>query len=263
MASPFPGMDPYLEEPSLWPDFHLKMLGRMSAALTAILPERYSAYADRYVYLEDEDAERGRMGSPDMFLVDRGEGATATATAVAAIQAAPASSEAELPAVRRLGTRYLRIVDRRARRVITVIELLSPSNKTAGADGAAYLEKRRQCFGTGTNLVEIDLLRTGHRPPPVQVNDYRVLVSRAVAFPRVGMWDISVREPLPIIPIPLDPVDGAVALPLQPCLDQVYDESAYARDLEYHLPPIPPLRDADAAWAAALLASRTRQGAAS
>lgn len=258
MPSPFPGMDPYLEEPSLWPDFHLAMLGRMRSTLNGILPERYAAYADRYVYLEDADADRGRAGAPDLYVTDRGEGNTATTVDIAT---APVSSIWTLPAVQRLGARYLRIVDRRTRRVVTLIELLSPSNKSAGQEGDAYLHKRSLTIGAGTNLVEIDLLRSGRRPPPVPVGDYRVLISRAIVFPQVEMWDFGVREPLPTIPIPLDPVDGPVALPLQRCLNQVYDESPYARDLEYDLPPQPPLRPADAEWATALLASRTQTGA--
>ncbi|MGL4553120.1 MAG: DUF4058 family protein, partial [Gemmataceae bacterium] len=244
-------------EPSLWPDFHMALLVVIRMALNPILPSRYAAYLDRHVYLEDTDEDRNWGGAPDLYLADKGgEGGAA-----AAVLTAPASATVILPAVRRLGNRYLRIIDRNSRRIVTLIELLSPSNKSGGRDGDAYLAKRDDFFATGTNLVEIDLLRGGRRPPPAPVQDYRILVSRAADFPRVAVWDIGLREPLPVIPVPLHPEDGAVALALQRCIDQTYDGAPYAHDLDYSVPPDPPLRDADAAWASALLSSRTRQGA--
>lgn len=255
MPSPFPGMDPYLEEPSLWPDVHAAMLVMMRMDLNAVLPERYSAYIDRYVWLEDADRDRERGGVPDLYVADRNVGHTEVAHT--ATLAAPASETLVLPALRRTGTRFLRIVDRGTRRIVTLIELLSHSNKAGGADGQAYLAKRRDCFATGTNLVEIDLLRAGERTPPTNEWDYRILVSRASDFPRVEVWNVRLREALPSIPIPLNPGDGEPVLNLQSCLNRTYDGAPYAKDIDYSQPPVPPLGDADAEWANALLSSRT------
>lgn len=255
MPSPFPGMDPYLEEPSLGPDFHLGMIAAMRAALNAQLPPRYAAYADRYVWLHEPDADtRLRHGKPDVYVTDRAE-TMAEGNPVGTL-AAPAV--VTLPAVRREGNRYLRIIDRQSRRVVTVIELLSPSNKEPGEDREAYLAKRNEYLATGTNLVEMDLLRQGIRlpmgepgPPPA---DYYVLVSPAAAFPQAGVWPFAVRDPLPAVPIPLDAGETPLLLALKPCFDRAYEEAPYQRELDYNAPPQPPLPEPDAAWARELLA---------
>jgi hypothetical protein len=255
-------MDPYLEEPSLWPDFHATMLVAIRAALHATLPPRYAPYLDRYVWLEDAEQQRERGGAPDTYVADRGgEGGTAVATL-------PAPATVVLPAVLREGSRFIRIVDRANRRVVTVIELLSPSNKTPGTDRDAYLNKRRSYFATRTNLVEIDLRRAGQRPPPEDPDDlerdYRILVCRASEFPTASVWRFGVRDPFQPIPVPLDPPDGDVVLDLKRCLDRAYDEAPYATDIDYTQPPVPRLLDEDATWAQELLASRTtHQGASS
>jgi hypothetical protein len=221
-------MDPYLEDPSLWPDVHAAMLVGIRAQLNARLPERYVALLDRHVWLHEPDAdERLLLGK----------------------------------AVREQGQRYVRIIDRDRRRVITVIEFLSPSNKKAGADRENYLGKQNEYLATGTNLVEIDLRRAGARlplgePPPAEA-DYYGLVSRATEFPRAGFWSFSVRNPFPALPVPLGPQDAAIPLELKPCLDRAYDEGRYAGEVDYTQPPTPPLPEADATWSRQLLAART------
>jgi len=253
-------MDPYLEEPSLWPDFHGAMLYGIRATLNAVLPERYVASINRHVWLRESDVDtRDRLGTPDMFIVDQSgviAGAPRSITAPAVVT---------LPVVRREGDRYLRIIDRQNRRVVTVIELLSPSNKDTSLDREDYLHKRNEYLATGTNLVEIDLLRAGERlplgePPPVPA-DYYILVSRAVDFPRAGVWPFSVRDSFPISAVPLGPGEDPVPLDLKPCLDRAYDEARYAAELDYTRPPTPPLREPDATWARDLLAARSPQSA--
>lgn len=255
MPSPFPGMDPYIEEPSLWPDFHLTMLAAMKAFINQRLPAQYGAFVDRYIWLHEPDADtRVRLGKPDVFVGERGQ----QAEGPGAILQAPAI--VTLPVVRRQGNRYLRIIDRRSRRVVTVIELLSPSNKEPGEDREAYLAKRHEYLAMGTNLVEIDLLRSGERlpmgePAPAQA-DYYVLVCRASELPRAGVWPFSVRDPLPSFPVPLNPADPPVFMDLKPCLDRAYDEARYEQELEYAEPPVPPLQEPAATWARELLSRR-------
>ncbi len=255
MPSPFPGMDPYLEEPSLWPTAHGGIIWRARAALNAILPPRYLARVDQYVWLEEAGTEESkRDGEPDVFVSDAGTpspGGTATLMAPALVV---------LPAVRRTGPRYIRIVDQQGRRVVTVIELLSPSNKKGGADRDACLSKRNEYLATGTNLVEVDLLRAGERMPlgesPPELTGYYILVCPRVAFPQAGLWPFGVRDPIPLIQVPLDPADNPVPLDLKPCLDREYDEGRYASQVDYTVPPVPPLPEPDATWARQLLAAR-------
>ncbi|MFO0970315.1 MAG: DUF4058 family protein [Gemmataceae bacterium] len=244
MASFFPGMDPYLEAQPFWQDLQPTMITAMKAALKRRLPPGYTVWSDVYIWLHEPDALT-RMGRPDVFVASRGNGGAATATLTA-----PASSI--LPAIRREGNKFLKIKEVATDRIISVIELLSPANKE-GDDREVYLAKRNEYLATGTNLVEIDLLRHGERmpmgdptPPPA---DYYVLVCRAAEFPRMGIWPIGVRDVLPDVPIPLKPEDGFVSLPLQECFNTAYDQGPYDQTVNYAAPPRLPLKEPDAEWA--------------
>ncbi len=74
-----------------------------------------------------------------------------------------------LPAVDIERHSALEIRDWRNRRLVTVLELLSPTNKTPGADRNEYLAKRAEILAGGTHLVEIDLGRGGERPRPPEL----------------------------------------------------------------------------------------------
>jgi hypothetical protein len=149
---------------------------------------------------------------------------------------------------------YLSIRDREGDEAITIIELLSPSNKNLGADRTDYLKKRREFFAAGLHLVEIDLLRGGPRLPLIDIPtcDYLVAVSRANERPRVGLWPIGIREALPKIPIPLRGPDPDASLDLQEILNRVYDSARY-EPLLYRQSPQPALNPADAAWAESII----------
>lgn len=249
MKSPFPGMNPYLEEPSLWPDVHLTLIIAMRAVLNSSLPAGYAASADRYVWIHEPEAtERTRAIRPDVDIVKEREIEPA---ATAAILSAPCT--VVLPAVRHEGNKYLKIVDSRSKHLVTVIELLSPANKRPGLDREAYLTKRIDYLTAGVNVVEIDLLRAGQqlpfegRLPPH--SDYYALVGRAQQMPTAGIWPFSIRERMPTIPIPLLATDGDTPLDLQECLERAWNESRYDFKVDYRLPPDPPLSPDDAEWA--------------
>src|SRR5439155_12626475 len=114
-----------------------------------------------------------------------------------------------LPAVDIQREAYIEIRDRRDRHVVTVLDLLSPTNKTKGPDRDQYLGKRGQILASSTHFVEIDLLRGGARPPQPGLPhcDYYALVSRSQDRPDCGFWPFGIREPLPRVPIPLSPPD--------------------------------------------------------
>ena len=253
MPSPFPGMDPYIES-WIWGDFHTSLVPVIRDQLNPHLPKRFVASIELYVWRVD-DTERLLIGGPDVFVADRdpslAAGGVATATA-------PVNTI--LPGVVRK-QRYIKIIDSQQRRIVTVIELLSPSNKTAGDDGRAYRLKREEYLSSGISLVEIDLLRSGQRPPlgdpAPPIADYYILVHRGWEPNRLGIWPVSVRDPFPKVPIPLDPAVPDSVLDLRPCIDHVYDFGRYAEQLDYTKPPTPPLREPDATWARELLAQRT------
>ena len=162
----------------------------------------------------------------------------------------PAPEYLRLPAVDVERRASIEILDRRNRHVVTVIELLSPSNKKPGPDRDEYLRKRGLLLEERTHRVEIDLRRGGQRPtyPPLPPCAYYVLVSRRQDRPNVGFWAIGLRDPLPVIPIPLTPPDADESLDLQALLHRVYDAADYGKYI-YTQTPDPPLSAEDSTWA--------------
>jgi hypothetical protein len=160
----------------------------------------------------------------------------------------------ELPFEDEERVRYLEIRDRRGRELVTVIELLSPSNKRSGDDPEQYLSKRREVLRSAAHFVEIDLLR-GWEPMPLRNRpdcDYSVVVSRAERRPVAGFWAIGLRDRLPVIPIPLRPEDPDARLDLQQALHAAYDGGGYASHL-YEGAPDQALSIEDRAWAEQLV----------
>ena len=246
MPSPFPGMNPYLEDPDIWPDFHGSFLMELRTKLNQSLPKGYVARWDRYVWV-DEDGDERLLGKPDVFVSEIA--LQPTQSAGTALLAAPAT--VLLPTFEAKGKPFIRIIDARGKRVVTVIEMLSPANKSRGVDHEAYLVKRQEYLQTGTNLVEIDLLRGGQRAPVEGGHapcDYCILVSRAVEFPRAGIWRLTIRDPLPRIPIPLDPGVEDVWISLQECFEPVCERGRYEEDINYTQAPPPPMNEDESAW---------------
>ncbi len=165
--------------------------------------------------------------------------------------------EVSIPEVELEHSAFLEIHDSAGLQVVTVIELLSPANKNLGDKRDQYLTKRHQLMANGVHLVEIDLLRGGPRMPVNDMPecDYCVLVGRAEQLWRAGLYPIRLREPLPVIRIPLRAPDPDVAVDLQAVLHRVYDSAGYGEFI-YNHEPTPPLPAEDAAWAQQFLPPR-------
>jgi hypothetical protein len=149
---------------------------------------------------------------------------------------------------------YIR--QRETARLVAVIELLSPVNKRRGKGREEYLEKRRTFLTSPVHLIEIDFLRSYPRMPfddPLPPAHYMVMVCKTGERPHSSVWPISVRQPLPTIPIPLLPPDPPVPLDLGQALRTAYERARYDLRVNYRNPPVPPLSPADAAWAVALI----------
>jgi hypothetical protein len=159
---------------------------------------------------------------------------------------------------------FIEIVEAGAReRVVTVIEVLSRSNKEPGKDQESCLRKRDDLEEAGISLVEIDLLRAGRRVamvhptrvPASHQTPYQAAVRRGWGRPLLELYAMPLRERLPNIAVPLRSTDRDVVLELQPLIEQVYRNGRYD-DIDYRAPAQPPLEGEDAAWANALLRER-------
>jgi hypothetical protein len=242
MPSPFPGMNPYFEQPGVWRGFHTSFIVRLMDAITPHAVPRYFVNVEQSIYIERDDG-RELVGVSDA-LVGGGD-RPATSGAAVDTASAPVTGSVRVGAVKRKH-RWLTLRDTATREVITVIEVLSPSNKR-GDDRSAYLRKRRRILRSAAHLVEIDLLRGGPRMPVARVpaSDYRVMVSRQPQRPDVQVWPVGLRESLPAIPIPFRTGEPEPLIGLKPLIDEVYDRGGFRYQL-YHTPPDPPLSPADA-----------------
>jgi hypothetical protein len=168
-----------------------------------------------------------------------------------------------LPRTKKRTHKYLKIVGPDHALVVTVIEILSPSNKCKHDDRERYLSKREDYFAANTSFVEIDLLRDGDRmpmgkPSPPAV-DYYVFVCRGGSYPRAGVWPFTVREPIPPFSVPLKAGDPDIRLDLQPCLDDIYDTNRYAMRIDYSQGVTPRFRKLDEEWATELLKKHAKR----
>lgn len=256
MPSPFPGMDPYLEG-GWWPDFQLLLDGELLSTIMPRIRTKYVIEAQRREYSDTGPVDPDRIIQPDVATASTParEGSCRQPTHSAAT-AEPVTLTLPMPAEHREA--YLTIRLAKPRRVVTVIEVLSPTNKNLRTTGReVYLSKRDGVLECKTHLVELDLLRGGERLPTVQplpAADYYAFVSRGNRRPQVDVYPWSLRQPMPAIPIPLEPEDPDVVLDLQAVFNAVYDRAGYDYSLDYEGQVEPPLGDADVQWAKGLLA---------
>lgn len=250
MKCPFPGMDPYLEHPGYWPDFHRSFIPYIRDALLDRLPGSYDARIDEHLRLvEYDDVEMQRV-YPDVSVLhtppNRGEPTGRPVPPVATLEpvTVPAPVMAE---VRDVWIEIRHVPDSS---VVTVIELLSPSNKI-GEGYHEYRAKRQAILGRPVSLVEIDLLLGGRRIhlPGAPETSYAVFVSRADRRESVDIFGWNLRDPLPSIPIPLRPPDADVVIPLGELFAVAYERGRYARALRYDQPPPTQLPQEDSEWA--------------
>ncbi len=250
MPSPFPGMNPYLEQPDVWHDFQQGFVTAIRNALTPQIRPKYIAKIDDNIYLHELDnASRRLLGRPDVMILEPDKPGKSPATNMVADL--PKAQGIVLPAVDRIDEPFIEIRDAQYRDLITVIELLSPTNKAEGPDRTQYLSKRHALIASNVNYVEIDLLR-GYSRMPMQglaKCDYCVMVSRCHLRPRVDLWPIGLRETLPRIPVPLRREDSDAVVDLQTLLNDVFDAAGYA-DYIYSGSPRPSIADADRSWLA-------------
>jgi hypothetical protein len=255
MAMVFPGMDPYLEDPLLWPGIHNSLIVYIRDQLQPQLRPRYIAAIEERVFVEGPD----RQIVPDVWI----ERARSSAGTAVAVWPADEPVVVQVPELE-MHESYLEILDRHSgQAVVTVIEVVSPTNKFPGPGRSSYLAKQRDVRASTAHLVEIDLLRAGQHvlAAPEWVArgrgpyDYLVSVNRSTP-PRdkFDLYAKTVRQRLPRVHIPLADGDPDVTVDLQAAIEQTYEAGSYRDRINYAAPCVPPLPAEDQAWAAARMA---------
>jgi hypothetical protein len=249
MPSPFPGMDPYLEG-STWMNFHGQLCSEIARQLGPKLRPRYLARLTERFFTEITIAA-GRtrtLKSPDIAVIESRPLPRPNGAGALGVGTVPVRIPTEIPeSVLHFS---VEIRDRLERRLITSIEVLSPTDKR-GEGRDEYLAKRKRILLSQSHLIEVDLLRAGRRIPMTRElpsAPFYAYVGRFEIRPETDVWPISLDQPLPTIPVPLLPGDADVFLDLQLALTNVYDLSEYHLEIDYTQLPDGPLSAEQATW---------------
>jgi hypothetical protein len=222
----------------------------LASQLRPLIRPRYVASVEERVYLEGEEQQR----VPDVSIHKLEEEARGP-TATAAVMDTPLLVEAEPLEVHE---HYVTILDcHQGMRVVAVVEVVSPSNKAAGAGRKSYQEKQQETLASESHLIEIDLLRRGRHVLAVSEAGTRAKGNYAFLacvsrWPRRKVFEVylrGLRDRLPRIRVPLAEPDADVPLDIQAALEQVYEDGDYMLRVRYHNPCEPPLEAADQQWA--------------
>jgi hypothetical protein len=246
MASPFPGMDPYLED--YWSDFHSAFLVEIRNAILAELPAGYDARIQERIRIVEELGE-GRAIYPDVAVERDRERPVHGGGGPSVVTLEPVRMQ--LPEVEEVRELSLHIWRRPNRQLTTVIEVLSPANKV-GRGREVYLAKREEVLADQVHLVEIDLLLGGQRLPVKQSlppGDYYAIVSRWEQRRECEVYAWAGDRVLPEVPVPLSRPDPDIPLDLAASLRRAYDAGFYESAIDYTQPP-PGVPDAERAWIA-------------
>ena len=263
MASPLPGMDPYLER--FWRDVHARLIIYAADQLQGNLPSDLRARVEERVVVEPGDGDY-RSVYPDIRIVQRGHGpshATTTETSAATLEPITLRLDDEP-----MTETFIEIIDvGSGKQVVSVIEVVSLANKLPGDSQEKYRRKRDELRYGGVSLVEIDLLRAGQRQfgvprdrVPVSLRTtHQVCVRRGWEPSSFQIYPVPLRRQLPVIEVPLRQNDAPVPLDLQTLIELCYSNGGYDDDIDYHNQPDPALDGEENSWADELLRSQGRR----
>jgi hypothetical protein len=254
MPSPFPGMDPFIESPAHWPDFYARFISELANAINDLLPDQYVARINEHVMsiaptyrVEGEDDPEF---IPDVAVVSAPQSAASIGGENPAGLLAPVMV-GNINFFDDYAEGFIQVLRLPEQELVTVIELLSPTNKYGEGRGI-YMKKRREFLSQKVNLVELDLIRAGVRlqfDQPLPPGHYRAFISRSDERPRTSVYSWSVREPLPKLPIPLRAGEGAIVVALLTAFGKAYDQGRYPKLIDYRAAPPPPsFSSSDSEW---------------
>lgn len=250
MPSPFPGMDPWLEHPSQFSGLHSQLVAYAVELLQPELLSRgYFVTPNERVWIEESQRDILPDGAVLQWRPETTPKPASVTSADKSVKVRKFRSEYRQP--------YLEIFDNEHRKLITGIEFVSPTNKSKSEGRKLYRKKQRELQAAGVNVVEVDLLRRGRSvilaQPALTESarpwDYLVCLWRAHEDEDFELYPIELRSRLSRILIPLKPKDAEATLDLQAVFDKAYDAGPYRVSVNYRKAPVPPLSEADRAWA--------------
>jgi hypothetical protein len=244
-------MDPYLEGPSQWSDFHSTFIHALREAIGDLLPEPYFARVTELVMMVTPELPARRSVEPDLF-VGRGRyaseitGGSESQTAV--LEPLMLENIELLDPYTEPFIEILRLPDFEP---VTIVELFSPTNKYGDGRGA-YADTCNRLLRTPVNLFELDLIRAGPRlrlSRPVPDDDYLCYISRGNHRPACEVYNWSIRQKLPALPVPLKDPDPDIRVDLAQAFKVAFSRGKYGRFIDYtQSPRLPAFDEADSEW---------------
>jgi hypothetical protein len=214
-------MDPYLEDEKLWPAFHHQLVSCLYQILLPGLIDRYRARVGQRLY----------------------------ATEQALFTSVVREEHVE---------EFIEIRQRSDGRLVTLVDVVSPTNKTTREGREAYMKKRNDCKGGGTSLVEIDLVLQGQ--PMLDYSreglpewDYAVTVTRSTQPERYEIYTATLQKRLPRFRLPLAADDRDTVLDLHAAFTRCYDQGNFAAKIDYQRDPATKVSSDNRKWLGDLL----------
>ena len=244
MPSPFPGMDPYIEDYE-WPDFHTSLAVVMRNAIAKQLPPELIVDIEVTTITQSVLFTPPKNYRPDLTVYTTGQDYGAELRDDGGVEMVETPPSIELPQSydQEVKQRTLHIKKAVDGLLVAIVEILSPANKVE-PNLSKYRQKRKTFIAEGIHVLELDLLREGTRPfhaADLSACTYCVQLDHAHRQ-RCLVWLLDLATPLPKIRLPLLPEMKSIIIDLQSCLDQNYADGLYSRKLRYQLPLKPPLR---------------------
>jgi hypothetical protein len=257
-ASPFPGMDPFLEQPAFWSDFHSRFMNAWCERIDDGLPDHYEANLGEHVYLVEHEPEARKLSHPDISVTQLGSQGVAGTSAGGTATLEPVT----IPLTLLDGPKeaYIEVLHRPDHTLVAVLELLSPANKEQPGR-TEYLAKRRALLVQQIHLIELDLLLGGRRLPlqhPLPAGDCFYFLSHAERRPDCDVYAWNLRQALPTLPLPLRAPDPDIFIDLAAVFATAYERGRYHRKIDYDDVALLALQENDKAWAGALIEKRSR-----
>lgn len=248
MPNPFPGMNPYIEQPEFWSDFHNQLVAALARALIPKLLPKYRVVTDKWVY-KISGSTALTIGRPDVAVQRSRTNSTLSETAVAVSQPTVQPIKVTVPLLEEVQQSYIEVRDAATQEVVTALEVLSPANKR-GDGRQKYEFKRQRVLESLTHLVEIDLLRNGN-PLPIEDDNtqshYRILVSRANTRPVADLYPFNLSDSIPLFSLPLKAGDLEPIVHLQQLVNDLYEQLGYDYFIDYSSNPPLPWSESDVA----------------